>query len=42
MKTFEINITNIYGVQGKVWLDDLPKIVHKLAKEYGLSSLNSS
>ncbi|WP_341751963.1 aminoglycoside phosphotransferase family protein [Candidatus Tisiphia endosymbiont of Piscicola geometra] len=40
MKTFETNITNIYGVQGKVWLDDLPKIVHKLAKEYGLSSLN--
>ncbi|WP_341758254.1 hypothetical protein [Candidatus Tisiphia endosymbiont of Ditula angustiorana] len=40
MKRLKTNITNIYGDQGKIWLDDLPRIVDELAKEYGLSSLN--
>jgi streptomycin 6-kinase len=39
MKTFETNIVNIYGNQGKVWLDDLPRIVDELAGKYGLSDL---
>ncbi|HJD56927.1 aminoglycoside phosphotransferase family protein [Candidatus Tisiphia endosymbiont of Ptychoptera albimana] len=39
MKTFKTNIINIYGDQGKVWLDDLPRIVDELAGKYGLSDL---
>ncbi len=39
MKTFKTNIINIYGDQGKVWLDDLPRIVDELAEKYGLSDL---
>ncbi|WP_425363935.1 aminoglycoside phosphotransferase family protein [Candidatus Tisiphia endosymbiont of Hybos culiciformis] len=39
MKTFKTNIINIYGNQGKVWLDDLPRIVDGLVEEYGLSNL---
>lgn len=39
MKTFETNIINIYGDQGKDWLDDLPRIVDELAEKYGLFNL---
>ncbi|WP_341756234.1 MULTISPECIES: aminoglycoside phosphotransferase family protein [unclassified Candidatus Tisiphia] len=39
MKTFKTNIINIYGNQGKVWLDNLPRIIDELAEEYGLSNL---
>lgn len=39
MTIFTTNIINLYGDQGKVWLRDLPKIIHKLAKEWDLSAL---
>ena len=37
--TFEINIKNIYGDQGKAWLNKLPALVDELAKKYKLTNL---
>ena len=39
MKTFKKNIINIYGKQGKEWLERLPTITAALAKKYGLNDL---
>jgi streptomycin 6-kinase len=34
------NIIKIYGDKGKQWLDSLPEIIIKVAKEHILSGLN--
>jgi len=39
MNSFETNIINIYGNQGKIWLENLPKIVDAIASDYGLSAV---
>ena len=39
MKQFKDNITSIYGVDGQQWLDELPSIIAKVAKEYHLTDL---
>ena len=36
---FKQNIINIYGSKGQQWLDDLPDIVNKIAKEWNLTDL---
>ena len=36
---FRQNIINIYKTQGQQWLDDLPNIVNKIAKEWDLTDL---
>ena len=33
MKQFKDNITSIYGVDGQQWLDELPSIIAKVARE---------
>lgn len=40
MNAFESNIITMYGNQGKVWLDDLPRVVNSMAMQYGLSDLS--
>lgn len=40
MKDFKQNIVSIYGDEGEQWLDDLPKITSKIAKEHNLSGLS--
>ncbi len=39
MISFEKNIINTYGDQGKTWLNDLPKIVDAVSTHYGLSAV---
>jgi streptomycin 6-kinase len=36
---FKQNVINIYGSKGQQWLDDLPYIVNKIAKEWNLTDL---
>lgn len=36
---FRQNITNIYGSKGQQWLNNLPDIANKIAKEWNLSNL---
>lgn len=38
-KKFKTNIINIYGLDGKQWLDNLPKIVELISKEWHLIGL---
>lgn len=38
--TFQTNIINIYGDQGKEWLRTLPELVQDIAKKYNLSHLS--
>lgn len=40
MKDFKQNIVSIYGNKGEQWLDDLPDITSKIAKEHNISSLS--
>ena len=40
MKDFKQNIVSIYGNKGEQWLDDLPEITSKIAKEHNLSGLS--
>ena len=40
MKYFKQNIVSIYGNKGEQWLDDLPEITSKIAKEHNLSGLS--
>ena len=39
MKALEKNIINLYGEKGKHWLDNLPKLIVQVAKNYRLSNL---
>lgn len=39
MNTFHSNITNIYGEQGKAWLDELPQLVVAISSRLGLRDL---
>lgn len=39
MSTFENNIKSIYGNQGRIWLESLPKTVLGLSQKYELSKL---
>lgn len=39
MKEFKKNIISIYGNEGSRWLDSLPEITAKIAKEHNLSGL---
>jgi streptomycin 6-kinase len=39
MKEFKQNISLIYGIEGKQWLDALPDITYKVAEKYNLTNL---
>ncbi len=39
MKALEKNIINLYGENGKHWLDNLPKLIAQVAETYRLSNL---
>ena len=39
MKELKKSVVLIYGDQGKQWLNDLPEITSKIAKEYNLLGL---
>ncbi|MDP1603309.1 MAG: aminoglycoside phosphotransferase family protein [Legionella sp.] len=39
MRVLKNNIINLYGKEGKEWLDALPELITQLAKTYGLSDL---
>lgn len=39
MKSLEKNIINLYGANGKHWLDNLPKLIVQVAETYRLSNL---
>ena len=40
MRIFEKNIINLYGKQGKKWLDSLPIIIKKLCQHWHLTDIN--
>jgi streptomycin 6-kinase len=39
MNEFEKNIINLYGEEGKKWLNNLPKLTAQMASKQGLSDL---
>lgn len=39
MKTFQNNVINTFGDQGKQWLTDLPQLVDHIAQDWGLTTL---
>lgn len=39
MKAFEKNIINLYGEEGRKWIDNLPQLIVQMEATYGLSNL---